>query len=98
MKFIGKLVSKFDYQQGENEKGTWARASYLLETVESYPKHLAVKVIDGLSNRIAQFDALMGKNVVVYYDIDAHEYQGRWFNDMTAFGIQPCDPEPPKEQ
>ena len=36
---------------------------------------------------IARFDSLVGKTVTVSFDIDAREYEGRWFNEINAWGI-----------
>ena len=37
--------------------------------------------------RLSRFDSLVGKTVTVSFDIDAHEYEGRWFNELNAWGI-----------
>jgi hypothetical protein len=44
-------------------------------------------VSDGQVGRLARFDSLIGKTVTVSFDIDAHEYEGRWFNEINAWGI-----------
>ena len=36
---------------------------------------------------IPGFDSLVGKTVTVSFDIDAREYEGRWFNEINAWGI-----------
>ena len=30
--------------------------------------------------------------MVVSFDIDAHEYQGRWYNSIRAWNVQRIDP------
>ena len=42
---------------------------------------------DGQVGRLARFDSLVGKTVTVSFDIDAHEYEGRWFNELNAWGV-----------
>jgi hypothetical protein len=44
-------------------------------------------VKDGQVGRLARFDNLIGKTVTVSFDIDAHEHEGRWFNEINAWGI-----------
>jgi hypothetical protein len=44
-------------------------------------------VRDGQVGRIARFESLIGKTVTVSFDIDANEYQGRWYNTLGAWGI-----------
>lgn len=98
MEFVGLLVKKLEFTNGTNAHGEWRMATYLLETIESFPKHMVVKVFDGLSGRIALFDALIGKNVTVYFDINAKENNNRYYNEITAFGIKSNEPEPQKNE
>lgn len=30
----------------------------------------------------------MGETLTVSFDIDAHEYNGRWFNDISAWKVE----------
>ena len=67
----------------------WRNAEYLIDILGNYPRKVKVKVNNGTGdqNRIARFDQLIGKWVSVGFDIDAHEYQGRWFNTIRAFRV-----------
>ena len=65
----------------------WRIAEYLLEVPGQYPRHINFRVSDGQVGRIARFDSLVGKTVTVSFDIDAHEHEGRWFNEIGAWGI-----------
>ena len=98
MEFVGLLVKKLEFTNGTGAHGEWRMATYLLETIESFPKHMVVKVFDGLSGRIALFDALIGKNVTVYFDINAKESNNRYYNEIKALGIKSNEPEPPKNE
>jgi hypothetical protein len=35
----------------------------------------------------------VGKTVTVSFDIDAHEYEGKWFNELAAWGIMEYVPK-----
>ena len=72
----------------------WRNAEYLIDILGNYPRKVKVKVNNGTGdqNRIARFDQLIGKWVSVGFDIDAHEYQGRWFNELTSWGIREYAP------
>lgn len=87
MEFVGILLKKTEEREGDSQNGHWKVAQFLLETVGMYPKKMVVDVRDGATERIAQFDALVGKTVKVDFDIDASEYNGRWYNKVTAFRI-----------
>lgn len=86
--FVGILTQKIDDRSGEGRNGKWRVATYLLATVEMYPRKIVVDVTAGQLDRISEFDALIGKPVKIYFDIDAHEYNGRWYNSVRAFKAQ----------
>ena len=65
----------------------WKTAEFLVEIPGQYPKHVNFSVRDGQVGRIARFDSLVGKMVTVSFDIDAHEHEGRWYNDIGAWGV-----------
>ena len=74
-------------REGEGRNGHWKMASYLLETVEVYPKKMVVDVSDN-QGRIAWWDEHVGKNVEIDFEVDAHEYNGRWFNSLKAWSLR----------
>ena len=41
---------------------------------------------------MAQFNIQSGEELLVSFDIDAHEYNGRWFNNIRAWNVQHVDP------
>jgi hypothetical protein len=99
MELKGKLKEKISDRSGVSQAGNgWRRASYLLETEEMFPKKVCFEVPDGLTARIAHFDTFLGKDVIVMFDIDAHEFQGRWYNEIKAWGIKLAHPEAHPEQ
>ena len=50
-----------------------------------YPKKLAFDVFG--ADRLAQFNIHSGEVINVSFDIDAHEYQGRYFNQIRAWNV-----------
>lgn len=89
MELTGILIKKVGEREGVSQRNglPWRMAEYLVEVPGQYPRHTVFSVSDGQVGRIARFDSLIGKNVTVSFDLDAHEYNGRWFNDITAWGI-----------
>ena len=89
MEIQGILVKKVGEREGVSQRNgqPWKIAEYLVEIPGQYPRHIAFRVSDGQVGRIARFDSLIGKTVTVSFDIDAHEYEGRWFNEINAWGI-----------
>lgn len=90
METIGILVQKLGERSGVSQKtgNPWKMAEYLVEVPGQYPKKIKFDVSDGTSGKIAHFDSLVGKMVTVYWDIDASEYNGRWYNTATAWGCK----------
>ena len=97
MEFVGILLRKLDEREGDSQNGHWKVAQYLLETVGMYPKKMVVDVRDGVMGRVAQFDALVGKTVRIEFDVDATEYNGRWYNRFYAYRIADYAEEKAKE-
>lgn len=99
MVYQGLLVQKISQREGDNARGHWVIASYLLEEEGTYPKRMAVDVSNSeFEDRIGKFDSLVGKKVKIRFDIDAHEYQGKWFNSIRAFGINEDITDEQKEE
>lgn len=96
MELTGKIIAVLPERGGTSARtgSEWKLGSYVLETIEQYPKKMVFEVFG--SDRIAQFNIQVGETMTVSFDIDAHEYQGRWFNGIRAWkvdrNIQPVDP------
>ena len=89
MEITGILVKKTSDREGVSKQSgmPWKICEYLIEIPGQFPRHINFRVSDGQVGRIARFDSLVGKTVTVSFDIDAHEYEGRWFNELIAWGI-----------
>ena len=89
METTGILVKQISIREGVSQRNgqPWKIAEYLLEIPGQYPRHICFRVSDGQVGRIARFDSLVGKTVTVSFDIDAHEHEGRWFNEIGAWGV-----------
>ena len=100
MDIKGLLKQKIGEKTGVSSRNgnPWKIAEYLVEIPGNYPKNVLVQVSDGQSQRIARFDSLIGKTVTVSFDIDANEFNGRWYNKLQAWGIMECPPEAPQPQ
>lgn len=89
MELTGILIKKVGEREGVSQRNgnPWKIAEYLVEVPGQHPRRTVFQVSDGQVGRVARFDSLIGKNVTVSFDLDAHEWEGRWFNDITAWGI-----------
>ena len=89
MEITGILVKQVAIREGVSSRNgnPWKIGEYLLEVPGQYTRHIVFRVSDGQVGRMARFDSFVSKMVTVSFDIDAHEYEGRWFNEISAWGI-----------
>lgn len=84
----GKIIAVLDKKSGvSNTTGSqWSVQQYVIETQEQYPKRLCLEVFG--EDRIKSFNIQNGEEVTVFFDIDAREYQGRWYNSFRAWKVE----------
>ena len=85
MEIQGKVIAVLPERSGVSARGEWKAQSFVIETHEQYPKKLCFDVFG--ADRLAQFNIHSGEEILVSFDIDAHEYQGRWFNSIRAWNV-----------
>lgn len=88
MELIGKIIAVLPERSGVSARNgnEWKLASYVLETVsDRFPRKMMFEVFG--SDKIQQFNIQSGEMVRVSFDIDAHEYNGRWFNSIRAWNV-----------
>ena len=90
MELQGKVIVALPERTGVSSRGEWKSQDFVIETHESYP-HKMVFSVFGVE-RLQRFNIQVGQEVLVSFDIDAHEYNGRWFNSVRAWNIQRVDP------
>ena len=85
MEIQGKIIVVLPERSGVSQRGNqWRSISYVLETQEQYPKKLA---FDVTNDKIDQLNIQLGEILTVYFDINAREYNGRWFNSVNAWNV-----------
>ena len=89
MELQGKVIAVLPERSGVSARGEWKTQDYVIETHDQYPRKMVFNVFG--ADRIAQFAIKAGEEITVSFDIDSHEYQGRWFNSIRAWNIQRID-------
>ena len=85
MEIQGKIIAVLPTRSGTSARGTqWSSQTAVIETQEQYPKKLAFDVIN---DKIDQFNIQVGEFLIVQFDINAREYNGRWFNSVNAWNV-----------
>ena len=95
MEITGIIIQKLGESSGTSAKTgmPWRNAEFLMEIPGEYKRHINFKVRDGQYNLIARFEALIKKTATVSFNIEAHEANGRWFNEVRAWGVLEYKPE-----
>lgn len=85
MEMTGVVIAILPERSGTSQRGEWKSQSFVIETQEQYPKHLCFEVFG--ADRITQFNIKCGETITVQFDIDARQYQDRWFNSIKAWNV-----------
>jgi hypothetical protein len=90
MDLTGKIIAVMPASSGVSQRtgNSWMSQDYVIEVPGQYPRRCVFRVFG--EDRIKQFNIQMGQDYTVSFDIDAHEYQGRWFNDIRAYNVMPA--------
>lgn len=81
----GKIIAVLPTRSGTSAKGTqWSSQTAVIETHEQYPKRVA---FDVLGDKITEFNLQVGEEVTVSFDINAREFNGKWWNSVNAWKV-----------
>mgnify|MGYP004458687873 CR=1 FL=1 len=87
--FKGKIINALPHKSGVSKStgNNWEIAEYVIEeTEEQYPKKMVFSISG--PDRIKNINLQVGEIVEAHFDIDAHEYNGRWYNSISAFRVE----------
>ncbi len=87
MDLTGKIIAILPASSGVSARtgNPWMNQEYVLEVPGQYPRRMMFRVFG--EERIKMFNIQPGEEVTVQFDIDAQEYQGRWYNRINAFNV-----------
>lgn len=87
MEIKGKIIAVLPPKSGVSKSSgkEWQSQEYVLETSDQYPKKMCFTVFGG--ERINEFGIKMGEVVTVHFDVDAKQWQDRWFNSINAWKV-----------
>jgi len=86
MELSGKVIAVLEPRGGVSKTGNaWKVQEYVIETHEQYPRKMCFDVFG--EDKINQFNIQAGEELTVHFDIDAREWQGRWFNSIRAWKV-----------
>ena len=86
MKETMKLVQFGQMTEGQSERGPWRKQVVIFETSGDYPKQIAIDFYNGDIEEIGKYNP--GDTCTVKFDISSREYNGKWYTNVKAFGIE----------
>lgn len=87
MEAQGKVIAVLPAQSGVS-KATgrdWMSQEYVIEVPGQYPRKICFRLFG--QDRINEAHIQMGEEIKIEFDIDAREWNGRWFNSINAFRV-----------
>lgn len=91
MELQGKIIAALPERSGVSQRGEWKSQEFVVETHDTQYSRKLVFTVFGV-DRLQRFNIQVGQEVNVAFDIDAHEWNGRWFNDIRAYDVRQVDP------
>ena len=86
MELSGKVIAVLEPRGGVSKTGNALKVQeYVIETHDQYPRKMCFDVFG--EDKINQFNIQIGEELTVHFDIDAREWQGRWFNSIRAWKV-----------
>lgn len=91
MELQGKIIAVQDRKSGVSQTtgNAWTTQEFVVEEIKDrYPQRMCFSVFgeEKLNNWVGLLQ--VGSFVRVHFDIDAREYNGRWFNSMNAWKVE----------
>ena len=89
MEFTGRIIEVLPLKSGITRNGDeWKAQEYVIEDSNSgqYPRRMCFEVFG--ADRIAQFNIQKDEELTVSFDINARQWQNRWFNSIRAWKVE----------
>jgi hypothetical protein len=97
MEIIGKLIQKLPMQSGISKTGnSWQKQEFVIETLEQFPRKICANL---WGERTAVLETLnIDDKVVMNFDLESREFNGRWYTDVKAYKLDPVTTNPQAPQ
>ena len=85
MELSGKIIAVQEAKSGTSSKtgNPGMKQEYVMEVPGQFTRRCVFTVFG--EERIKQLNIQNGEDITIQFDIDAHEYNGRWYNDIRAY-------------
>ncbi len=88
MEISGKIIAALEPRGGVSARtgNNWKMQEFVIETHDQYPRKCMFNVFG--EDRLKEMNIKVGDELTVSFDIDAREYNGRWYNDIRAWKVE----------
>lgn len=88
MEISGKIIAALEPRGGISQRtgNPWKTQEFVIETHDQFPRRCVFNVFG--EDKLRDFNIQVGEELTVSFDIDAREYNGRWYNDIRAWRVQ----------
>lgn len=86
MDITGKVVTVLPEQRFNGKNGEVVKNQFVIEHGGQYKKKAVFSVLG--EDKWKQMNVVQGADVQVSFDIDAREWNGRWFGELMAWRVQ----------
>ena len=88
MEFTGRIIKALEPRTGVSSRtgNPWKMQDFVIEeTMAQVPKRMVFNVFG--EDNLNRFNIQEGQELTVSFDINAREYNGRWYNDVRAYNV-----------
>lgn len=96
MEFTGRIIKVLDQRGGVSSRtgNPWKMQDFVIEeTMGQFPKRMVFNVFG--EENLNRFNIQEGQELTVSFDINAREYNGRWYNDVRVWNVMAAAPAQP---
>ena len=88
MEFTGKIIAILPPRGGVSKTSgnEWKSQEFVIENHDQYPRKMCFDVFG--ADKIEQFNIQMGEELTVSFDVDARQWNDRWFNSIRAWKVE----------
>ena len=87
LEITGKVIAVLEKRSGTSKSGNaWVTQEYVIETAEQYPKKCCFSIFG--EEKIAACNIKIGETITAHIDIDARQWENKWFNSISAWKIE----------
>ena len=88
MEFTGKIIAILPPRGGVSRTSgnEWKSQEFVIENHDQYPRKMCFDVFG--ADKIEHFNIQMGEELTVSFDVDARQWQDRWFNSIRAWKVE----------